>query len=115
MPTICHSKFDIIFGIIYSRSVLSTLLPSEANMSLCLYWILPDFTASLVHFLFFVSCFVQTDMQRAVEFRFSDTSTLVREAAVELIGRFVLCKPELTLQYYDLICERIRVSQCYSY
>ena len=52
-------------------------------------------------------------MQRAVEIRFRDTSTLVREAAVDVIGRFVLCKPELTLQYYDMICERIRVSSEY--
>jgi cohesin loading factor subunit SCC2 len=49
-------------------------------------------------------------MQRAVEFRFRDTSTLVREAAVDLVGRFVLSRPELTSQYYDMICERIRVS-----
>lgn len=49
-------------------------------------------------------------MQRAVEFRFRDTSTLVREAAVDLVGRFILSRPELTSQYYDMICERIRVS-----
>ncbi len=49
-------------------------------------------------------------MQQAVEFRFRDTSTLVREAAVDLIGRFVLSRPELTLKYYDMIAERIRVS-----
>ena len=49
-------------------------------------------------------------MQRAVEFRFRDTSTLVREAAVDLVGRFVLSRPELTSQYYDMICERIRVN-----
>ena len=49
-------------------------------------------------------------MQRTVEFRFRDTSTLVREAAVDLIGRFVLIQPRLTSQYYDMICERIRVS-----
>ena len=53
---------------------------------------------------------LQPDMQRAVEFRFRDTSTLVREAAVDLVGRFVLSRPELTSQYYDMICERIRVS-----
>lgn len=49
-------------------------------------------------------------MQRAVEFRFHDASTLAREAAVDLIGRFVLSRPELTLQYYDMITERILVS-----
>lgn len=48
-------------------------------------------------------------MQRAVEFRLCDTSTLVREAAVDLIGRFVLNRPELTSQYYEMIADRIRV------
>jgi len=36
-----------------------------------------------------------------------DQSTLVREAAVDLVGRFVLSRPELTLQYYDMLSERI--------
>ena len=51
----------------------------------------------------------QTDIQRVVEFRFSDQSTLVREAAVDFVGRFILSRPELTLQYYDMLCQRIRV------
>ena len=49
-------------------------------------------------------------MQKGVHARFVDMSTSVREAAVELIGRFVLNKPELILQYYDMIIERILVS-----
>ncbi|XP_078354070.1 nipped-B-like protein isoform X1 [Oculina patagonica] len=47
------------------------------------------------------------DMQKGVHAKFVDMSTSVREAAVELIGRFVLNKPELILQYYDMIIERI--------
>lgn len=47
------------------------------------------------------------DMQKGVHSKFVDMSTSVREAAVELIGRFVLNKPELILQYYDMIIERI--------
>ena len=39
--------------------------------------------------------------------------TSVREAAVELIGRFVLNKPELILQYYDMIIERILVRKLF--
>ena len=39
-----------------------------------------------------------------------DQSTSVREAAVELVGRFILIKPELTHQYYEMIMERILVS-----
>lgn len=49
-------------------------------------------------------------MRNAVHARFVDMSTSVREAAVELIGRFVLNKPELTHQYYDMLIERILVS-----
>jgi len=51
----------------------------------------------------------QVDMQRAVQCRSMDQSTLVREAAVDLVGRFVLSRPELTLQYYDMLSERILV------
>lgn len=49
-------------------------------------------------------------MQTGVHTRLVDMSTSVREAAVELIGRFVLNKPELIHQYYDMIIERILVS-----
>ena len=52
-------------------------------------------------------------MQKGVHSKFVDMSTSVREAAVELIGRFVLNKPELILQYYDMIIERILVSSCH--
>ena len=52
----------------------------------------------------------QPDMQRAVQCRFMDQSTLVREAAVDLLGRSVLSRPELTSQYYDMLSERILVS-----
>jgi cohesin loading factor subunit SCC2 len=34
-------------------------------------------------------------MQRGVHGRFLDQSTSVREAAVELVGRFILIRPEL--------------------
>ena len=49
-------------------------------------------------------------MQKGVHAKFVDVSTSVREAAIELIGRFVLNKPDLILQYYDMIIERILVS-----
>lgn len=39
-----------------------------------------------------------------------DNSTSVREAAVELLGRFVLSRPELIEQYYDMLIERILVN-----
>lgn len=52
-------------------------------------------------------------MQKGVHSKFVDMSTSVREAAVELIGRFVLNKPELILQYYDMIIERILVRKLF--
>lgn len=48
-------------------------------------------------------------MQSAVNGRFLDQSTSVREAAVELVGRFILIKPELTAQYYTMLANRILV------
>ncbi|XP_034047622.1 nipped-B-like protein B [Thalassophryne amazonica] len=49
----------------------------------------------------------RVDMQRGVHCRLMDSSTSVREAAVELLGRFVLSRPELIEQYYDMLIERI--------
>ena len=46
-------------------------------------------------------------MQLGVHGRFLDQAASVREAAVDLIGRFVLDKPQLTLQYYPMLSERI--------
>ena len=52
----------------------------------------------------------QTDMQGGVHARFLDQSTSVREAAVELVGKFILVRSELTAQYFDMLSERILVS-----
>ena len=49
-------------------------------------------------------------MQMGVHCRFLDQSTSVREAAIELVGKFLLVCPELTTQYYDMLSERILVS-----
>ncbi|XP_048786272.1 nipped-B-like protein isoform X2 [Lagopus muta] len=53
------------------------------------------------------SILARLDMQRGVHGRLMDYSTSVREAAVELLGRFVLCRPQLAEQYYDMLIERI--------
>lgn len=50
------------------------------------------------------------DMQIGVSQRFLDQSISVREAAVDLIGKYVLTSPELINQYYQLLSERILVS-----
>ncbi|XP_071811222.1 nipped-B-like protein isoform X2 [Apostichopus japonicus] len=49
----------------------------------------------------------RNDVQKAVYGRFIDQSTSVREAAVELVGRFVLMQLSLTDKYYDMLMERI--------
>ncbi|KAL2091754.1 hypothetical protein ACEWY4_011552 [Coilia grayii] len=53
------------------------------------------------------SILARKDMQNGVHGRLMDTSTSVREAAVELLGRFVLSRPQLTEQYYDMLIRRI--------
>ena len=49
-------------------------------------------------------------MQKGVRGRFLDASTMVREAAVELVGRFILIRPDLIPTYYEMLNERILVS-----
>ncbi|XP_033738813.1 nipped-B-like protein isoform X1 [Pecten maximus] len=49
----------------------------------------------------------RTDMQKGVHGRFLDQSTMVREAAVELVGRFILIRPDLIPKYYDMLTDRI--------
>ncbi|VDL93984.1 unnamed protein product [Schistocephalus solidus] len=48
------------------------------------------------------------DIELAVRSRLHDSSTSVREAAVDLLGRFLVCRPELTAQYYPMLSDRIR-------
>lgn len=35
----------------------------------------------------------------------------MREAAIDLIGRFVLIQPDLTSNYYQMLLDRIKVSE----
>ena len=46
-------------------------------------------------------------MQKAVQYSLNDPSTMVREAAVDLVGRFILHKQDLVTQYYKVITDRI--------
>lgn len=52
----------------------------------------------------------RNDMQLGVHHSFLDHSTAVREAAVDLVGKFVLSRPEVLNTYYDMIAARILVS-----
>ncbi|XP_068142323.1 nipped-B protein isoform X2 [Drosophila tropicalis] len=47
------------------------------------------------------------DMQMGVNQKFLDTAISVREAAVDLVGKFVLSNHELIDQYYDMLSTRI--------
>lgn len=47
------------------------------------------------------------DMQIGVSQKFLDTSISVREAAVDLVGKYVLNSPDLIIQYYDMLSKRI--------
>ncbi|XP_073999685.1 nipped-B cohesin loading factor [Rhodnius prolixus] len=47
------------------------------------------------------------EMQLGVSHSFLDHSTSVREAAVDLVGKFILSRPELISTYYDMLSARI--------
>ncbi|KAK0173665.1 hypothetical protein PV328_006828 [Microctonus aethiopoides] len=53
------------------------------------------------------SVLARGDMQMGVKHSFLDHSTSVREAAVDLVGKFVLSRPELIDKYYDMLLSRI--------
>lgn len=53
------------------------------------------------------------DMQMGVNQKFLDTAISVREAAVDLVGKFVLSNDELIDQYYDMLSARILVKYIY--
>lgn len=53
------------------------------------------------------------EMQMGVQQKLLDTAISVREAAVDLVGKYILSDVELVDQYYDMIASRILVSFCY--
>ena len=53
---------------------------------------------------------LRQDMQTGVQYSFMDASTMVREAAVDLLGKFILHNQDLITQYYKIITDRILVS-----
>ncbi|CAK1552044.1 unnamed protein product [Leptosia nina] len=53
------------------------------------------------------SVLARPDMQIGVNRSFLDQSTAVREAAVDLVGKFVLSRPELIDKYYGMLSNRI--------
>ncbi|EPS72382.1 hypothetical protein M569_02375, partial [Genlisea aurea] len=47
-------------------------------------------------------------VQAAVEDRFCDSAISVREAALELVGRYIASHPDVGLKYFDKVVERIK-------
>ncbi|KAK9466371.1 sister chromatid cohesion C-terminus-domain-containing protein [Lipomyces arxii] len=47
-----------------------------------------------------------TNVMAALSSRLRDQSAQVRDAAVDVVGKYVLFKPEVTKSYYMLICDR---------
>jgi cohesin loading factor subunit SCC2 len=52
----------------------------------------------------------QPNVRRAIESHLMDSSPAVRDAAVELIGKYLVLSPELVEDYYPQIANRIAVS-----
>jgi cohesin loading factor subunit SCC2 len=48
----------------------------------------------------------RNDIKSCVQVGLTDKSVSVREAAIDLIGRYIVQKQLLILQYYDILCER---------
>ena len=53
------------------------------------------------------SIFFQPNVRLAVEKRLMDSSPAVRDAALDMLGRYVVYNPELAVQYLPKIAERI--------
>ena len=51
----------------------------------------------------------QVNVRKAIETHLLDSSPQVRDAAVELIGKYVVSIPEVAGDYYDQIADRIAV------
>ncbi len=51
----------------------------------------------------------ESKVQAAVRSRFWDQAISVREAAVDLVGKFIVDKAEYADQYYEIILERMVV------
>ena len=53
---------------------------------------------------------MQSNVRRAIETHLLDYSPQVRDAAVELIGKYMLESSVVTAEYYGKVAERIAVS-----
>ncbi|ORY37374.1 sister chromatid cohesion C-terminus-domain-containing protein, partial [Leucosporidium creatinivorum] len=51
--------------------------------------------------------FHQANVRKSIESRMHDSSPAVRDAAIELVGKYVVSRPDLASEYLPQICERI--------
>lgn len=56
---------------------------------------------------------LQPNVRRTIESHLLDSSPAVRDAAVELIGKYMIDSPEVAGDYYQKIADRIAVSSEY--
>lgn len=56
---------------------------------------------------------LQPTVRQGIEDRLSDSSPAVRDAAVELVGKYVGQEPSLAADYYPQIALRVNVSPVY--
>jgi cohesin loading factor subunit SCC2 len=52
----------------------------------------------------------KVNVRQTIAQRLSDNSPAVRDAAIDLVGRYLSQKPDITEQYYKVISERILVN-----
>jgi len=55
----------------------------------------------------------QENVRHAIEAHLLDQSSAVRDAAVELIGKYMIDSPEVASHYYPKIAERIAVCRVF--
>eukprot|EP00039_Didymoeca_costata_P006675 m.92303 g.92303 ORF g.92303 m.92303 type:complete len:1452 (-) comp13345_c0_seq1:5725-10080(-) len=92
---LCQSLDNLLRHIITSLNDVNTLSRSKALKTLAT---VIDVDSNMLS---------NQMVKKAVEERFKDKQISVREAAIDLVGRFVLSNPSLTHQYYDIFMSRI--------
>ena len=70
----------------------------------------PPLVFSSDKYLTFDQSFIQANVRRGIESHLLDSSPAVRDAAVELIGKYMIDSPEVAGDYYQKIADRIAVS-----
>jgi hypothetical protein len=57
----------------------------------------------------------RSDIRASIHERISDSSPAVRDAAIDLVGKYIPDQPEVALQYYPSISSRIAVNYNLTY